>query len=220
MAQTLTVKIKSNNGIKGLEVSGVVILLSLFADDTDIFLEASASSVAALFDELRAFGNVSGCKPNVAKTNCIPLGKTKSNHSLIATLTDTYGPNFIVNNFTASGVEFSNSLSINDIAISNYNKKLDKAKTWTSQWNKRSLTIYGRITIIKSLVLSQFSYLAIPLPRPGNNILKLISTCMFNFLWGGKRDTIKRDLVSTPVTSGGRGLPRFFHSRPKDFISE
>ena len=165
VAQTLTVKIKSNNGIKGLKVSGVDILLSLFADDTDIFLEASASSVAALFDELRAFGNVSGCKPNVAKTNCIPLGKTKSNHSLIATLTDTYGPNFIVNNFTALGVDFSNSLSINDIAISNYNKKLDKAKTWTSQWNKRRLTIYGRITIIKSLVLSQFSYLAIPLPR-------------------------------------------------------
>lgn len=206
VAQALTVKIKANNRIKGLNISGIDILLSLFADDTDIFLQASASCVEALFEELRDFGNVSGCKPNIAKTSCIPLGKTIYNHSLISSLTDTYGPNFVVNNFTALGVDFSNSLSIKDTASLNYTKKLDKAKAWISIWNKRSLTIYGRITILKSLVLSQFSYLAIPLPRPGNDMLKQMSTCMFNFLWGGKRDKLKRSLVCTPVASGGLDL--------------
>ena len=206
VAQVLTVKIKHNNRIKGLKISGVELLLSLFADDTDIFLQASFASVEALFEELRAFGNMSGCKPNISKTKCIPLGKTKGNHSLISTLSDAYGTNFVVNNFTALGVDFSNSLSIGDISISNYTNKISKAKNWISQWNKRSLSIYGRITILKALVLSQFSYLAIPLLRPGSNTMKLLSTCMFNFLWGGKRDKIKRDTVCKPVTSGGLDL--------------
>ena len=206
VAQVLTFKIQHNNRIKGLKISGVEILLSLFADDTDIFMQASAVCVEALFEELRAFGTVSGCNPNISKTKCIPLGKTRNNHSLISALSESYGPNFVVNNFTALGVDFSNSLSVTNISISNYNDKISKANTWISRWNRRSLSIYGKITIIKSLVLSQFSYLAIPLPRPGSTTMKVLSTCVFNFLWGGKRDKIKRDIVCTPVTSGGLDL--------------
>ena len=45
VAQILTNKLKNNTDIKGIKVSGVDILLSLFADDTDIFLEASIECV-------------------------------------------------------------------------------------------------------------------------------------------------------------------------------
>ena len=62
-------------------LNSVEILLNLFADDTDIFLHASIECLEAvlLLSELAVFGDYSGCKCNVDKTKCIPLGKTKNN---------------------------------------------------------------------------------------------------------------------------------------------
>ena len=62
VAQIVTNKLKNNTDIKGIKVSGVDILLSLFADDTDIFLEASIECVEAVFSVLVEFGINSGCK--------------------------------------------------------------------------------------------------------------------------------------------------------------
>ena len=48
-------------------INGIDILLSLFADDADIFLQANSQSVEAVIRELNSFGLFSGCNPNVAK---------------------------------------------------------------------------------------------------------------------------------------------------------
>lgn len=51
IAQVFTNNINNNVEIKGIEVNAVELLLSLFADDTDMFLSASLSSVDAVFAE-------------------------------------------------------------------------------------------------------------------------------------------------------------------------
>ena len=79
VAQILTYKLNSNQDVKGLYINIVEILLSLFADDTDIFLHASIECLEAVLSELAVFEDYSGCKCNVGKTKCIPLGKTKIN---------------------------------------------------------------------------------------------------------------------------------------------
>ena len=91
-AQIFTNKLKNNTDIKGIKVSGVDILLSLFADDTDIFLEASIECVEAVFSVLAEFGINSGCKGNIDKTTCIPLGKARSNSHLLGQIANkNYG---------------------------------------------------------------------------------------------------------------------------------
>jgi hypothetical protein len=53
--------------------------------------------------------------------------------------------------FTMLGIDFD--LGEVDITSSNYNKTVASFKKALSAWTARNLTIYGRITIIKSIAL-------------------------------------------------------------------
>ena len=207
VAQIFTRKIENNPKIEGIQINGVDILLSLFADDTDLFLRASIICLEAVILELTAFGEHSGCKCNVEKTICIPLGRAKHNINLMNHISDKkYGPDFVQNKFTALGINFANSLSIPEIMEVNYEARITKAKSWVSIWNRRDLTLMGKVTIIKSLIYSQFSYLAIPLIKPSDSLIKTIDTLTFNFLWGCKRDKVKREVIKGTISEGGLGL--------------
>ena len=207
VAQILTCKLNSNQDVKGIYINSVEILLSLFAGDTDIFLHASIECLEAVLSELAVFGDHSGCKCNVDKIKCIPLGKTKSNVTLLNRIKDTnYSPDIIQDTFVALGINFSNNMSIYQIMEVNYEAKITKAKSWVNIWNRRDLTVLGKVTIIKSLIYSQFSYLAIPLIKPPKSLIKSIDTLTFHFLWGCKRDKIKREVIKRQVVEGGLGL--------------
>ena len=76
IAHIFSSKLEERQEVCGISIKGVDILLSLFADDTDIFLQASQQCVEAVFQELDKFGALSGCHANVSKTSCILLGKS------------------------------------------------------------------------------------------------------------------------------------------------
>ena len=206
VAQTFSNKLQINPNIRGLNISGVEILQSLFADDTDLFLKASIESVKAVMVELRTFAQYSGCKANIDKTRCIPLGRARFNTSLLASLKNVYGDDFITNNFTALGITYRNDGSLRDIVNSNYNDKLIKVRSWINRWNKRDLTLMGKCTIIKTLLFSQLTYLVSPLPRPDASFIRIFDTTIFHFLWGCKRDKIKREIITRNKEHGGLGL--------------
>ena len=162
----------------------------------------------AVIVELTAFGEHSDYKCHVEKTICIPLGRAKHNINLLNHISDLkkHSPDFVQNKFTVLGINFANSMSIPEIMEVNYEARITKAKSWVSIWNRRDLTLMGKVTIIKSLIYSQFSYLAIPLIKPSNSLIKSIDTLTFNFLWGCKRDKVKRELIKGTISEGGLGL--------------
>ena len=205
VAQVFSNKLVFSQDITGITIHGVDVLLSLFADDTDIFLQANCQAVEAVIRELRNFGLHSGCNPNVEKTCCVPLGNARNNVTLLQEIKANYGEDFIKSSFSALGLDFNNDSTIHDIVESNYISKLDKAKTWADIWSKRDLTLLGKVTIIKSLILSQIIYVVVPLPRPCASTLKKLNTTIFNFLWGCKRDKIKREVVTRSHQEGGAG---------------
>ena len=86
VAQVGSCRLDSRQDSGGLRVQGVDIFLSLFADDTDIFTQASIRCIDAIVQELSDFGVHSGCKTNVSKTSCIPLGRARYNTSLLSYL--------------------------------------------------------------------------------------------------------------------------------------
>ena len=151
--------------------------------------------------ELRTFAQCSGCKANIDKTRCIPLGRARSNTILLASLQHLYGEEFITNNFTALGISYRNDGSLMDIVNSNYNDKLIKVRSWINRWNKRDLTLMGKCTVIKTLLFSQLTYLVSPLPRPDASFIRIFDSIIFHFLWGCKRDIITRN-----KEHGGLGL--------------
>ena len=211
VAQVFTNKINNNTDIKGIEINAVQLLLSMFADDTDMFLAANPGTVDAIFLELTKFGAVAGCNYNASKTRCIPLGKAKHNTTLKTYLSGKYGKELIPDRestFPALGIIF-NSNDIPSTVHSNYISKLEKATSLANVWNKRDLTVYGRITLIKSFLLSQFVYLAIPLPRPSTAVIKQVNSLIYKFMWGGGREKIKREIVNLSREQGGLGMIDF-----------
>ena len=69
-----------------------------------------------------------------------------------------------VTEFNSLGVNFS--INVEDIWSLNMDKKMLEIQRLLTKWKKRDLTIIGRITVIKSLVLSKLVHLLIALPDP------------------------------------------------------
>ena len=205
VGQTLTDRCVCNEKIKGICIDGVEVLMSLFADDTDSFLK-DIGGITELINELEHFGKVSGCICNKDKTNCIPLGaaKDKTNTSVRELL----GENNVVNTFSALGIKFNN-LSLSNAVNINYADKIEKAQDWVSRWSRRYLTLYGKVTVIKTLLVSQFVYLIIPLLTPPKETLNKIQADLYKFIWGGKPDKIKREVTNNYKEHGGLNMIEF-----------
>ena len=60
----------------------------------------------------------------------------------------------------------------------------------------------GKITVIKALVVSQLVYLLSPLCS-NYNVLNEINNLLYNFLWNGKGDKIKRKVMINDFHDGG-----------------
>jgi hypothetical protein len=88
------------------------------------------------------------------------------------------------------------------IIEANYSEKLTKVRNSLSCWELRRLSLLGKITVLKSLIASQLVYILSPLPT-NHNAIKEINNIFFNFLWDGKGDKVKRDIIISDYENGG-----------------
>ena len=88
----------------------------------------------------------------------------------------------------------------------NFESQFEKLKTVLNMWAQRDLTPIGKITIIKSLALSQMTYLFSVLPKPPNEFIKKLEQVLFNFIWNGKPDKIKRSTLYLSKQDGGLNM--------------
>ena len=70
-----------------------------------------------------------------------------------------------------------------------------KIENLCKKWAKRKLTLFGRITIIKSLALSKFIHLFLALPNPPGELIKKLDKLFYKFLWHLGPDRIKRSII-------------------------
>ena len=80
--------------------------------------------------------------------------------------------------------------------------KLAKVSNSLGCWELRRLSLLGKITVLKSLIVSQLVYHLSPLPT-NQRVLEEITTLFFNFLWNGKGDKIKRNTMISDYSEGG-----------------
>jgi hypothetical protein len=85
----------------------------------------------------------------------------------------------------------------------NYNGKLNELNYTLHKWRKRNLTPYGKIVVIKTLVVSQLVYLFTNLPDPSDNFMKDLNSLLFRFLWDEKRSKIKKSIIYKSHQEGG-----------------
>lgn len=143
------------------------------------------------------FNTISGLKINLSKTQLVWIGSKKYSTEKLC-----HEMNFHwTTQFKLLGIQFDVDLA--NIPKLNYDKKLVKIKEIINQWNKRHTTPIGRITLIKSLIISQMNHLFISLPTPSNKFIKDLNEILFNFLWKSKVDKIKRKQITQEYSDGG-----------------
>ena len=160
------------------------IRVSQYADDLIVFLDDQSESINGVINEIKTFTSMSGLKLNVTKTKCLPIGVNHNNPSV-----NTHGIEY-VKNMEILGITFNQNN--NDITTLNIVDKLPHIEKEIIQWKRRHLTLMGKITVIKSLLLSKLVHIFIALPNPTKNIISRVETMFFNFIWNDKKDRIKR----------------------------
>ena len=151
---------------------------------------------------LNNFTKISGLKVNYNKSELAPLGRSR-----MEIYTHNFSPGMRITIPTNGKYE--------DLIKLNYDEKKVKIKNIIQSWNKRSLTLFGKVTIIKSLIVPQLTYLLSVLPNPGQNYLKDIDSLIFNFLWDNKPPKIKREVILQKANQGGLNITDIYFSGSK-----
>ena len=83
---------------------------------------------------------------------------------------------------------------------------VDRLQRTLQLWQRRDLTLLGRITVIKTLACSQLWYLASVIPIT-DTVAKSAEQAIFRFLWKGKdRGLINRAATLLPRSQGGLAM--------------
>ena len=195
--EVLAKAIRENKNIKGILVNQNEIKISQYADDMTLILDGSKSSLEASLKILDKFGAVSGLRLNDKKTEALWIGSNTGKDQIIFSERNFKWPKYKVKSL---GVWIS--VDPEATIMLNYNERLAKVRNVLNCWKYRRLTLIGKITVLKSLATSQLVYMLSPL-RTDVNAIKEANKIFYTFLWNGKGDKIKRDVMINDYPNGG-----------------
>ena len=88
----------------------------------------------------------------------------------------------------------------------NINPKLDSMEKTLKSWGFRDITQMGRITILKSLVLSKITHILQALPTPPQHLLTKLENLCITFIWNKKRHEVKKETLYKDKEDGGLNM--------------
>ena len=65
----------------------------------------------------------------------------------------------------------------------NYNKVMESVTTSIQHWSRRILTVLGKITVVKSLLIPKFNHLILAIPNPSKDFMNILQKQIYNFIW-------------------------------------
>ena len=202
--EVLASLVRQNRQIEGIWIGEKHKKLELFADDSTFFLKDIAS-LNAVLKSIQEFYLFSSLKINTIKSEAGWIGSSK----LDAQPTNDDGIKWI--NLNESGINILGiSFSYNDTFFreQNLDRIFESFKTVLNIWKMRSLTLFGKSTIIKSLALPKLLYVCSKIFVPDHFISK-VKNVITDFIWNGKKPKIKYDTLIGNCDNGGINLPDF-----------
>ena len=195
--EILACKIRQDNSIKGfcikLDGKNHCLKISQLADDTTLFLKTKQEITKAL-NLIEIFGALSGLKLNRSKTEGIWLGALKHCREKFENINWTDTP------VKSLGIYFGRNAG--ECKKLNFDKQYDKSEKLLNNWTKRNLTIIGKITVVKSLILPNLTFLASVTHIDKSNIDKF-NTLIYKFIWNNKPSKVKRSILCQDILCGG-----------------
>ena len=84
----------------------------------------------------------------------------------------------------------------------NWNKLIEDIQNLLNSWKRRKLTLFGTITVLKTLAMSKCNYL-LQCITVTNEIIAKIESLFFKFLWNDKPEKLKRKQLIQNYEKGG-----------------
>jgi hypothetical protein len=140
--------------------------VSMYEDDTVIFLKPSVDNAINLKNILLGFGMVTGLQTNLQKTSVTPINCNGLN-------LDTILANLPVARAAFPLKYLGLPLTLRRLKMLDFQPLLDKVAGKMSAWNGKNLTQAGRVCLTKSVLSSQSDYLFTVLKPPAEVLQEL-----------------------------------------------
>ena len=173
------------------------IKLSQYADDTTLILDGTKSALESSLDVIGKFSKISGLKLNNKKTEALWIGSKARSPEVLC---PEKGFKWQQIKIKALGVWLS--IDPEETANLNFQEKTEKVLNLLRNWQYRRLSLLGKITILKSLIASQLVHILSPL-QTNDQAIRKINNAFYLFLWDGKPDKIKRNIMINEYNNGG-----------------
>ena len=195
VAEIFAIQIWENRFICGIKHMNEEFWICQLADDTTLFI-SNMKSVIASVTILHRFSKYSGLKINLEKSTIIPIGSWTNKQINL--------PKEI------------KQLCVSLVFL--WPERNDKVKFWKKlasiektlqTWSSRRLSLKGKASIIKTLVIPKIVY-ALSLIFCPTKILEKLDKILFSFLWDNKTPKIKRESIIANYCDGGLKMTDLF----------
>ncbi len=183
-----------------------------YADDLTVLTQNTNDCVNEIFYEYQRFTSASGLHLNADKTE---------KFNISGVLRDaTVHHNLVMYNGAAYAIEKQDKIKINGIyfdcnvhcmAHHNYVHMTEKMERHFIEWSKRSLSLLGKIQIIKTFGISQYLYSLAVIELSDKQWVE-VNKLIYKFLWNKDfyarpaPHRLKKSIVTTPRELGGFGM--------------
>jgi len=202
VAELLSSYLKHCPDIRGLNIGDDIILITQLADDTTLFLK-DEKSIANLLCVMDRFFEDSGLRLNKQKCEIFLLGNCGQSNNAP---THICGMRVIKGGFKALGIYFNRDRQ--EMVEKNFDQRLDKCQIALNIWSLHNLTLKGKITILKSIIIPNLLYPCNNLYVP-DDFIKQVNEKLFKFLWSNKPPKIKQETIVADYAQGGMKMPHF-----------
>ena len=194
VVETLGQAIRRDSSIKGIQIPGSnnkQCKVSQYADDTTLIL-ANDYSITRAFNLINVFERGSGSKLNPKKTEGLWIGSYAGRTSGPVNIT------WVADKLKILGVYLGNA----NLEQANWADRVTKLETRLNLWRTRTLSLKGKSMIINTLGASGLWYTATVVNMP-DWVHTRVSKAIWDFLWNGKTELVKRDTCRLPWQHGG-----------------
>jgi hypothetical protein len=206
LMETLNRRISNNPNVTSIRVKDYPTCKVIgYADDFAI-LTSNKKSIKNALEDYEAFSHASGLFINPEKTEILNLKRYTINDELRVKIYNKDTCIKFSEHITICGKTFSLNSKIE--TEHNILNKIVKLKKQISCWNKRNLTIEGKILVAKTFGISQTLY-TMQNTCYDDIHLKEIEKCLYQFIWNGT-DRIKRSLLKKSYRDGGLNAPDIY----------
>ena len=92
----------------------------------------------------------------------------------------------------------------------NFDEKIEEIDSLLRRWSFRNMTVFGRVSLVKSLALSKLTHIVQVIPNPKKEKINRLQKMINSFIWTGShcsKVVVRGEISEQPMEQGGLAIP-------------